>query len=371
MWPIKHPKTSKNDLRVTKTPVKSLWSPWKTHQKVASIISIIQQPWKFPISSSQFAPRSASPKCVVWPSMVAARPSMPLRMASHVAKVSVQCGSPAEVARRPGRTNWSRGSRGSRGDLGETWGNPRYAEMVISGSEMVLNHPKYLETNWILEHSGISIYMHQALPPPPSPPPHMGWVPYTGPIWDLPPPPLWCGGGVALSPSPPCGVVDGSHILVPYEIFPLPPLWCGGGVALSPSPPCGVVDGSHILVPYEIFPLPPLWCGGGVALSPSPPCGVVGVWYGMVGMYGVYGRSGMVCLVCMVGMVCMAWVVGIVWMVGMVCKSVGYGMFDMTVCMVCMVCMVTMMGMEYVLSKVGMVCMACMLAIVCMLLYVW
>ena len=25
--------------------------------------------------------------------------------------------------------------------------------------------------------------------------------------------------------------------------------------------------------------------------------------------------------------------VGIVWMVGMVCKSVGYGMFDMTVCM--------------------------------------
>jgi len=29
---------------------------------------------------------------------------------------------------------------------------------------------------------------------PPSPP--MGWVPYTGPICDLPPPPLWCGGGV-------------------------------------------------------------------------------------------------------------------------------------------------------------------------------
>ena len=45
--------------------------------------------------------------------------------------------------------------------------------------------------------------------------------------------------------------------------------------------------------------------------------------------------------------------VGIVWMVGMVCKSVGYGMFDMTVCMVCMVCMVTMMGMEYFLCKVG------------------
>ena len=50
--------------------------------------------------------------------------------------------------------------------------------------------------------------------------------------------------------------------------------------------------------------------------------------------------------------------VGIAWMVGMVCKSVGYGMFDMTVCMVCMVCMVTMMGMECFLCKVGMVCMA-------------
>ena len=43
---------------------------------------------------------------------------------------------------------------------------------------------------------------------PPLPPPRMGWVPY----WDLPPPPLWCGGGVVLSPSPPvvwwgCGMV--------------------------------------------------------------------------------------------------------------------------------------------------------------------
>ena len=50
----------------------------------------------------------------------------------------------------------------------------------------------------------------------------------------------------------------------------------------------------------------------------------------------------------------------------MVCKSVGHGMFDMTVCMVCMVCMVTMTGMEYFLCKVGVLCMACMFAIVCM-----
>ena len=147
------------------------------------------------------------------------------------------------------------------------------------------------------------IYMHQALPPPPSPP-HMGWVPYTGPIWDLPPPPLWCGGGVALSPSPPCGVVDGSHILVPYEIFPLPPLWCGGGVALSPSPPCGVVDGSHILVPYEIFPL--------------PPCGVVGVWHCPPPPPVVWWGCGMVwwvCMVCMVGLVWHVWKVWYVWYV--------------------------------------------------------
>ena len=47
----------------------------------------------------------------------------------------------------------------------------------------------------------------------------------------------------------------------------------------------------------------------------------------------------------------------------MVCKSVGYGLFDMTVCIVCMV---TMMGMECFLCKVGMVCMACMFGIVCM-----
>ena len=59
------------------------------------------------------------------------------------------------------------------------------------------------------------------------------------------------------------------------------------------------------------------------------------------------------------------WWCGTVWMVGMVCKSVGYGMFDMTVCMVCMVCLVTMMGMECLLCKVGMVCMACMFGIVC------
>ena len=30
----------------------------------------------------------------------------------------------------------------------------------------------------------------------------------------------------------------------------------------------------------------------------------------------------------------------------MVCKSVGYGMFDMTVCMVCMVCMVSMVTID-------------------------
>ena len=50
----------------------------------------------------------------------------------------------------------------------------------------------------------------------------------------------------------------------------------------------------------------------------------------------------------------------------MVCKSVGHGMFDMTVCILCMVGMVAMMGRECFLCKVGMVCMACMFGIVCM-----
>ena len=43
--------------------------------------------------------------------------------------------------------------------------------------------------------------MHQALPPPPSTP--MGWVPYMPPNMRSSPSPLWCGGGVVLSPSPP------------------------------------------------------------------------------------------------------------------------------------------------------------------------
>ena len=80
--------------------------------------------------------------------------------------------------------------------------------------------------------------MHQALPPPLPP---MGWVPYTAPVWDLPPPPLWCGGG--------CGTV------------PLPPVaWWG----------CGMVCWVCMV----------LWS----------------VWYGMFGkygMFGMYGRYGM------------------------------------------------------------------------------
>ena len=61
-------------------------------------------------------------------------------------------------------------------------------------------------------------------------------------------------------------------------------------------------------------PLPPCHGhGSAIVLSPSPPV----VWWGC----------------------------GTVWMVGMVCESVGYGMFDMTVCMVCMACMVCMVCM--------------------------
>ena len=59
---------------------------------------------------------------------------------------------------------------------------------------------------------------------------------------------------------------------------------------------------------------------------------------------------------------------GIVWMVGMVCKSVGYGMFDMTVCMVWYVWLLRWVR-NVLPCKVGMVCMACMFGID--VLYVW
>ena len=81
--------------------------------------------------------------------------------------------------------------------------------------------------------------------------------------------------GPATPPSPPW---DGSHILPPYEIFPLHPLWCGGGVELSLSPPCGVVG---------------VWYG------------MLGV-YGVYGRSGMACLESMVCVVCMVGMPCMA-----------------------------------------------------------------
>ena len=74
--------------------------------------------------------------------------------------------------------------------------------------------------------------------------------------------------GPATTPLPPRW--DGSH--------PPPPLWRGGGVVLSPSPPCGVVG---------------VWYG------------MLGM-YGVYGRSGMACLESMVCLVCMVGMVCMA-----------------------------------------------------------------
>ena len=69
-----------------------------------------------------------------------------------------------------------------------------------------------------------------------------------------------------------------------------------------PSPP--IWDGSHILVPYEIFPL--------------PPCGVVGVWHCPPPPPVVWWGCGMVwwvCMVCMVGLVWHVWKVWYVWYV--------------------------------------------------------
>ena len=77
--------------------------------------------------------------------------------------------------------------------------------------------------------------MHQALPPP--------LPPWMGPIYcphmrsSLFPPVVWWGV-VVLSLSPPCGVVG-------VWYCPPPPLWCGGGVVLSP---CFSFD----LIPTEV-----------------------------------------------------------------------------------------------------------------------
>ena len=74
--------------------------------------------------------------------------------------------------------------------------------------------------------------------------------------------------------------------------------------ALPPPPPPPIWDGSHILVPYEIFPL--------------PPCGVVGVWHCPPPPPVVWWGCGMVwwvCMVCMVGLVWHVWKVWYVWYV--------------------------------------------------------
>ena len=61
---------------------------------------------------------------------------------------------------------------------------------------------------------GAGIYMYICTRPchPPLPPTPMGWVPYTGPIWDLPLP-------------PPCGVVGVWHCPPPPPV-----VWCGCGM---------------------------------------------------------------------------------------------------------------------------------------------
>ena len=94
---------------------------------------------------------------------------------------------------------------------------------------------------------------------------------------------------------------DGS-IYCPYEIFPLP-LWCGRGcVALSPSPPCGVV-GVWYCPPSPLSPV--VWWGCGMVCWVCMVCVCVwSVWYGMSGKYGMfsrYGMYGMNCWYCMDG----------------------------------------------------------------------
>ena len=81
----------------------------------------------------------------------------------------------------------------------------------------------------------VYIYMHQALPPPPPP---MDGSHILPPYEIFPLPPRGVVGVVVLSLSPPCGVVG-------VWYCPPPPLWCGGGVVLSP---CFSFD----LIPTEV-----------------------------------------------------------------------------------------------------------------------
>ena len=130
---------------------------------------------------------------------------------------------------------------------------------------------------------------------PPLPPPPMGWVPYTGPIWDLPPPPLWCGGGVALSPSPPCGVVG-----VWYGILGMYGVYGRSGMACLESMVCLV---GMVCMAWVV----------GIVWMVGMVCKFVG--------YGMFDMT--VCMVCMVCMITMTvWHISYgryVWYVWYVC----------------------------------------------------
>ena len=146
--------------------------------------------------------------------------------------------------------------------------------------------------------------MHQALPPPLPPPYGMGPIYWSHMRSSPSPPVVWWGCGTV--PLPPLWCGDGSHILVPYEIFPLPPCGVVGVWHCPPPPPVvwwmGPIYWSHM----RSSPSPPVvWWGCGTV---PPPCGVVGVWYGgyvwcvwsvwygmfgKYGMFGMYGRYGM------------------------------------------------------------------------------
>ena len=148
----------------------------------------------------------------------------------------------------------------------------------------------------------VIIYIYAPGPAtPPSPRYGMGPIYWSHMRSSPSPPVVWWGCGTV--PLPPCGVVDGSHILVPYEIFPLPPVvWWG----------CGTVP----LPPPVVWWMGPIYWSH-MRSSPSPR-GVVGVWHCPPPPPVVWWGCGMVwwvCMVCMVGLVWHVWKVWYVWYV--------------------------------------------------------
>ena len=184
--------------------------------------------------------------------------------------------------------------RSIRNDSPEEAGEPREALVVFvqsihhrlepfcGGQDLIAGNLRHgiLSGDWASSHlytlpNGLSarkqqlgyiyIYLYICTRPCHPPPPPMGWVPYTGPIWDLPLPPL-CG----TVPLPPCGVVG-----VWYGMLGMYGVYGRSGMACLESMVCLVcmVGMVYMACMFAIV------CMVGVVIT-----------FHMYGMYGMYDR---------------------------------------------------------------------------------